>query len=50
MLGESQAYGINGSYGKSGKKLSINFSKVMTKFCLRLYYNVDNSYLFVNGN
>ena len=50
MLGESQAYGINGSYGESGKKLSINFSKVMAKVCLRLCYNVDNSYLFVNGN
>ena len=28
---------------------SINFTKVNTKFCLSLYYNVDNSCLFVNG-
>ena len=27
----------------------INFTKVNTKFCLRLHYNGDNSYLFVNG-
>ena len=26
-----------------------NFSKSKTKFCLSLYYNGDNSYLFVNG-
>ena len=28
---------------------SINFTKTNTKFCLRLYYNGANSYLFVNG-
>ena len=31
------------------KKNNINFSKVNTKFCLSLHYNVHNSYLFVNG-
>ena len=31
------------------KRFSINFTKVNTKFCLSLRYNVDNSYLFVNG-
>ena len=30
------------------KKISINFSKAKTKFCLRLHYNGTNSYLFVN--
>ena len=25
------------------------FSKAYTEFCLRLNYNADNSYLFVNG-
>ena len=29
------------------KKLSINFSKASTNFCLRLHYNADNTYLFV---
>ena len=31
------------------KKISINFSKAKTKFCLSLHYNGDNNYLFVNG-
>ena len=31
------------------KKFNINFTKVNTKFCLSLYYNADNSYLFLNG-
>ena len=28
---------------------SINFTKENTNFCLSLYYNGANSYLFVNG-
>ena len=28
---------------------SISFTKANTKFCLSLYYNVANSYLFVSG-
>ena len=31
------------------KKYSINFTVTNKKFCLRLYYNGANSYLFVNG-
>ena len=31
------------------KKFDINFSKAITKFCLSLHYNGDNSYLFFNG-
>ena len=49
MLGEGWTYGINRSFGSLEKKFSINFSKANTRFCLSLYYNVDNSYLFVNG-
>ena len=30
------------------KKISINFSKAKTKFCLSLHYNGTNSYLFVD--
>ena len=30
------------------KKNDIHFSKPKTKICLSLYYNIDNSYLFVN--
>ena len=28
---------------------SVNFTATRKKFCLRLNYNGDNSYLFVNG-
>ena len=31
------------------KKFNINFTRANTKFCSSLHYNVDNSYLFVNG-
>ena len=29
-------------------QFSINFTKAKTKLCLSLYYNGDNSYLFIN--
>ena len=32
------------------KKISTNFTKGNTKFCLHLHYNTDNSYVFVNEN
>ena len=31
------------------KMYSINFTVTNKKFCLRLHYNGENSYLFVNG-
>ena len=31
------------------KMYSINFTVTKRKFCLSLYYNLANSYLFVNG-
>ena len=31
------------------KKISINFSKAKTKYCLSLHCNGGSSYLFVNG-
>ena len=49
VLGEGPTYGINGGFGSREKMFSIDFSKTNTKFCLSLHYNVDNSYLFVNG-
>ena len=30
------------------KKISINFSKLKTKFCLSLHYNEDESYWYAN--
>ena len=49
MLSEEYNSGINGSFDVPGKRFSINFSKDNTKGCLILHYNVDNSYVFVNG-
>ena len=49
MLGEGPTDDINGSVGTAEKKFSINFSKAKTKYCLSLYYNVDERYLFLNG-
>ena len=49
ILAKGTTFGINGNFGSPEKKLRINFTKATTKFCLSLHYNVDNSYLFVNG-
>ena len=39
-----------GEHSLSVEKIySINFTKINTKFCLSLYYNGANSYLFLNG-
>ena len=46
VLGEFWTYGINGSFGSAEKKFTINYAT--SKFSLRLHYNADNSYLFVN--
>ena len=45
ILGLGPTYGINGSFDSPEKKISINFTKVNTKFCLN--YNGDNSYLLM---
>ena len=47
--GEGYTFGINRNFGAPKKKFSINFSKAKTKFCLRLHYKDDNSYLLVKG-
>ena len=49
VLGRGPTFDINGSFGSTEKKFSINFSKAKTKFCLSLHHNGDKSYLFVNG-
>ena len=46
ILGLSPTFGINGNFGSPEKKIS---TKANTKYSLNLYYNADNSYLFVNG-
>ena len=41
MLGAGDTFGINGSFDAQWK--------TKTKCCLSLHYNVNNSYLFVDG-
>ena len=48
VLGEWPTEGINGSVGTPEKKVGINFSKAITKFCLSLHCNGDESYLYAN--
>ena len=43
LLGDGPTFGINGRFSSSQKKISINFSKASTKFCMSLNYNADNS-------
>ena len=49
MLGEDPTSGIDRRFSSPEKKFRKKFSKANTKFCLGLYYNADNSYLFLNG-
>ena len=49
LLDLDPTYGINGKFSSAEKKVSINFAKLNTKFCLSLHYNDYNSYMFVNG-
>ena len=49
VLGERVTDDINAIVGTAEKKFDINFSNAKTKFSLILHYNVDNSYLFLNG-
>ena len=49
ILGKGPSFGIYGTFGSPEKKFSNNFTEANTKSCLSLQYNVDNSYLFVNG-
>ena len=47
MLNKSSTFGVNGGFGSTKKKSSINFSKANTAFCVSLNYNADNNNLFV---
>ena len=49
VLGKDFVQGINGTTIYAEKLYSVNFTKNSKKFCLSLYYNGANSYLFVNG-
>ena len=45
---QGPSFGINESFDSPEIKLCINFSKTNTKLCLRLHYNADKNYMFVN--
>ena len=49
ILGKSPTQGLGEHSLTAEKMYSINFSKDNVKFCLGLYYNGPNIYLFVNG-
>ena len=49
ILGKSLIQGLDGTTLAAEKMFSHNFTEHNKKFCLRLYYNGANSYLFVNG-
>ena len=49
VLAEGPTFGIDGVLSSPEKNFSVNFSKASTNVCLSLYFNADNSYLFVNG-
>ena len=49
VLGKDFVQGIDGVTIYAEKMYSTNFTVANKKFCLRLHYNGDNSYLFVNG-
>ena len=49
ILGKGTTQGLGEYSLTSEKRYSINFMVIKKKFCLSLYYNGANSYLFVNG-
>ena len=48
-LGKDFIQGLGNTTIYAEKMYSTNFIKTNTKFCLSLHYNLENSYLFVNG-
>ena len=48
VLGRGPTQGLDNTL-TAEKMCSINFAVTKNKFCLSLYYNGVNSYLFVNG-
>ena len=48
ILGKGQTQGLE-HVMSAEKNFSIKFTEHSEKFCLSLYYNAANNYLFVNG-
>ena len=49
VLGKYFIQGIDNTRIYAEKMYSANFAVANKKFCLRLHYNGDSSYLFANG-
>ena len=49
VLGKDFVQGLDNTTIYAEKLYFINFTKTDTKFCLSLYCNGVNSYLFING-
>ena len=49
LLGDGLPQGLDGTTFTAEAKYSINLTKSNRKFCLSLYYNESNSFLFVNA-
>ena len=49
ILGKGPTQGLDGTTFAAEPKYSINFTQSNIKFCLRLHYNGNNSFLFVNA-
>ena len=49
VLGEGPTLRINGRFGSSEKRFSIDFSNEYADFCLNLHYNAENSFFFFSG-
>ena len=49
ILGKGPTQGLDDTTLTAGAQDSINFLRSNRKFCLSLYYNGSNSFLFVNA-
>ena len=49
IYGKSLTQGLDDTTLTAEAQYSISFSRSNRKFCLRLYYNMSNSFLFVNA-
>ena len=49
ILDDGPTQGLYDTTLTTEEKVSISFTESRNKFCLNLYYNGENKYLFVNG-
>ena len=49
ILGKGSTQGLGGHSLTAEKMYSVNFADHRKKYCLRLHYNGENSYLFLSS-